>query len=192
MRYGIPLYQRPYVWRHVRDDPEADRLGPFWGDVKQTVDRLVEHEQLLIAAGDPEKLAPMTPHFFGAVVVDQPEKVGGGVVVHEVIDGQQRLTTAQLLIAAAARACESAGWPKHASRMRRLWLQDEDVELTGEERFKLRQSRYDRKAFSQVMEPDAIGFDGRDRVSAAYHYFAERLAEWMTELPTGEEEAYFD
>ena len=42
--------------------------------MKQTVDRRVEHERLLKAAGDPEKLAPMTPHFFGAVVIDQPGK----------------------------------------------------------------------------------------------------------------------
>lgn len=42
MRYSVPLYQRPYVWRHSEDDPENDRLGPFWEDVKQTVDRLVE------------------------------------------------------------------------------------------------------------------------------------------------------
>jgi hypothetical protein len=72
MRYDIPLYQRPYVWRNAPDDPEDDRLGPFWEDVKDTVDRLVEHDRLLKAAGDPEKLAAMTPHFFGAVVVDQP------------------------------------------------------------------------------------------------------------------------
>jgi uncharacterized protein with ParB-like and HNH nuclease domain len=95
MRYTVPLYQRPYVWRRDEHDPEKDRLGPFWEDVKQTVDRLVEHEQLLRAAGDPDKLAPMTPHFFGAVVIDEPEKVEGGVVAHEIIDGQQRLTTAQ-------------------------------------------------------------------------------------------------
>lgn len=118
IRYSVPLYQRPYVWRRIEDDPENDRLGPFWEDVKQTVDRLVEHEQLLRAAGDPEKLAPMTPHFFGAVVIDQPEKDSGGVVAHEVIDGQQRLTTAQLLIAAAARTCESIGRPKPGSTVR--------------------------------------------------------------------------
>jgi hypothetical protein len=49
IRYCIPLYQRPYVWRHVEGDPENDRLGPFWEGVKQTVDRLVEHEPLLKA-----------------------------------------------------------------------------------------------------------------------------------------------
>jgi hypothetical protein len=192
MRYTVPLYQRPYVWRHAEDDPENDRLRPFWEDVKQTVDRLVEHEQLLAAAGDPERLAPMTPHFFGAVVIDQPEKVGGGVVAHEVIDGQQRLTTGQLLIAAAARACEAAGRAKHASRLRKLWIQDEDVELVGDERFKLRPTRYDRKAFSALMDPDAELVDGRDRVSAGYRYFAEQLAQWVAELPAGKKDEYFN
>jgi hypothetical protein len=24
IRYAVPLYQRPYVWRHVDDDPEND------------------------------------------------------------------------------------------------------------------------------------------------------------------------
>ncbi len=192
MRYGIPLYQRPYVWRHVEDDPENDRLGPFWEDVKQTVDRLVEHERLLKAAGDPEKLAPMTPHFFGAVVIDQPEKVAGGVVAHEVIDGQQRLTTAQLLIAAAVRACESAGRLVHASRLRRLWLQDDDVGVADDERFKLRPTLHDRKAFSKVMDPAAVLSVDHDRISDAYRYFAECLAAWATELPPGEEAEHFD
>ena len=147
MRYTIPLYQRPYVWRHADDDPENDRIGPFWEDVKQTVDRFVEYGRLLKTAGDAEKLAPMTPHFFGAVVIDQPERAASGVVTHEVIDGQQRLTTAQLLIAAATRTCELAKRPTHASRLRRLWLQDEDVEAGGDERFKLPPTRYDRGAF---------------------------------------------
>ncbi len=192
MRYTVPLYQRPYVWRHVPNDPEDDRLGPFWEDVKQTVDRLVEHEQLLAAAGDPDKIAPMTPHFFGAVVIDQPEKVGGGVVAHEVIDGQQRLTTAQLLIAAAARICQETGHPMHASRLQKLCMQDEDVDVSGEQRFKLRPSRYDREAFSAVMGSNGLGADGHDRVSAAYRYFAAQLSQWVGGLPAGEEDEYFD
>ncbi len=193
IRYAVPLYQRPYVWRRIEDDPENDRLGPFWDDVKQTVDRLVEHEQLLEAAGDPDKLAPMTPHFFGAVVIDQPEKVTGGVVAHEVIDGQQRLTTAQLLIATAARVCEGSNRSKHASRLRKLWLQDEDLELAGDERYKLRPTRYDRDAFSGVMAPEAAaGVDGHDRVSAGYRYFADQFAEWVSELPAGEVDQYFN
>ncbi|HEY2354890.1 MAG TPA: DUF262 domain-containing protein [Gaiellaceae bacterium] len=192
MRYTVPLYQRPYVWQYLEDDPENDRLGPFWEDIKQTVDRVVEHGRLLKAAGDPDKLAPMTPHFFGAVVIDQPEKVSGGVVAHEVIDGQQRLTTAQLFIAAAARACEDADRPMHASRLRKLWLQDEDVDVTGDDRFKLRPTRFDREAFSEVMRPDQSLPAGTDRVTAAYRYLSDRLAQWIAELPEGEEDEYFD
>jgi hypothetical protein len=192
MRYNAPSYQRPYVWRHAEDEPEDDRLGPFWDDVKQTVERLVEHERLLKAAGDPDKLAPMTPHFFGAVVVGEPEKGGGGIVMHEVIDGQQRLTTAQLLIAAAARACDERGRTTHASRLRRLWLQDEDVEVKGDDRLKLRPTRHDRKAFGITLDPKATKFGGLDRVSAGYAYFAACLAEWIKDLPTGQETEHFD
>lgn len=192
MSYRVPLYQRPYVWLRDEKDPEKDRLGPFWDDVKQTVDRLVEHEQNLRKVGDPEKLAPMTPHFFGAVVIDEPEKADGGVIAHEVIDGQQRLTSAQLLIAAATRACSAAGRPKHASRLQKLWLQDEDVDVTGGARFKLRPSRHDRAAFEEVMDPNIESAAGKDRVSSAYTFFAKQLETWVVELEPGEEDEYFD
>lgn len=192
VRFTVPLYQRPYVWRHDPDDPENDRLGPFWDDVKQTVDRVVEHERLLRQAGDPDKLAPMTPHFFGAVVIDEPEKISGGVVAHEVIDGQQRLTTAQILIAAAARTCDSTGRPRHASRLRRLWVQDDDVDVAGADRLKLRPTRNDRPAFVSVMDPLHDARPATDRVSAAYAYFLARLTDWVAELPAGREEEYVD
>lgn len=191
-RYTVPLYQRPYVWEHVPKEPERDRLGPFWDDVKQTIDRLVDRQKLLRQAdGDVEKLAPMAPHFFGAVVIDEPE-TDGGVVTHEVIDGQQRLTTIQLLIAAAARECATAERPKHASRLRRLSLQDDDVDVSGDEVFKLRPTSRDRAAFAGVMDPDSPSESADVRIAAAYQFFAARLKEWHQQLPEGEEDLYFD
>ena len=126
------------------------------------------------------------------MVIDQPDKVEGGVVAPRSSTAEQRLTTAQVLIAAAARMCEDAGHPKHASRLRRLWLQDEDMELAGEERLKLRPSRDDRKAFSDIMDPDNPSLDGSGTALAAHQFFADRLAEWFNELPSGTEDEYFD
>lgn len=191
-RYTVPLYQRPYVWEHVPNEPERDRLGPFWDDVKQTIDRLVDREKLLSQAdGDAEKLAPMASHFFGAVVIDEPE-TEGGVVAHEVIDGQQRLTTIQLLVAAAARECAAAGKTRHASRLRRLSLQDDDVDVSGDERFKLRPTSRDRPAFAAIMDPENPAALAEARISAAYQFFASRLTDWRQQLPEGEEDLYFD
>jgi len=62
-------------------------------------------------------------------------------------------------------------------------MQDEDVEVAGDQRFKLRPSRYDRKAFAGVMDPDAAAATGKDRVTAGYRYLDEQLATWVTELP---------
>jgi hypothetical protein len=192
VRYSVPLYQRPYVWRHDPDSPEDDRLGPFWDDVKQTIDRLVEHERLVEAAGDPDKVAAMTPHFFGAVVVDGPSKVAGGITSHEVIDGQQRLTTAELLIAASTRALEVVGRFNHASRMRKLCRQDEDIDAEGTARFKLSPTRFDREAFARVMSTGLERPTGTDLLTAAYLFFVDRLDDWIDAIPDGHADLYFD
>lgn len=193
VRYVAPSYQRPYVWEHVEDEPESDRLGPFWEDVKQTVERLIAHDRLLKSAGDPERVAPMTPHFFGAVVIGEPEKGPAGIMLHEVVDGQQRLTTAQLLIAAAARACEASGHPQHASRLRRLWLQDDDVGATGDDCLKISPTRPDRATFGRIMAREASRERHKpDVISQGYEYFVTSVAEWIESIPVGSEELYFD
>lgn len=190
-RYEVPLYQRPYVWRHDEKDPANDRLGPFWEDIEQTIGRLIEHNKLIEQAEDAHKVLPMAGHFFGAVVVDRPEKDSSHVTTHEVIDGQQRLTTAQLFVSAAARLCETERRPQHASRLRRLVAQQEDLELVGPDALKLRPTRHDRTAFTTVME--RVGVAAADSpITKANVYFESRLAEWAAALPAGEATVYFD
>ena len=191
-RYVVPLYQRPYVWMHDANDPEKDRLGPYWTDVKETTDAYLERSMLVTqAGGDESRVAPMTPHFFGAVVIDQPIKEGE-VTTQEVIDGQQRLTTTLLFLAAATRMCEGRGMPKHASRLRRLWQQDDDLELTGLARFKLSPTRQDQDAFLAVMEGNATTGGTKSNVTDAYTYFVGQLDEWAGDIPASQDEAYFD
>lgn len=191
-RYVVPLYQRPYVWVHDANDPEKDRLGPYWTDIKETADAYMERSKLVAQAdGDESRVAPMTPHFFGAVVIDQPVKEGE-VTTQEVIDGQQRLTTTLLFLAAATRMCDAKGMHKHASRLRRLWQQDEDLELTGLARFKLSPTRQDQDAFLAVMEGVSLASNRKSNVTDAYNFFVGQLDEWAEDLPAGSEESYFD
>ncbi|WP_196249409.1 DUF262 domain-containing protein [Rhodococcoides fascians] len=192
VRYAVPLYQRPYVWRHVPNDPEDDRLGPFWDDVSQTVDRYLEHQTLIAAAQDPDKIAPMTPHFFGAVVVDKPVREGK-IHTHEVIDGQQRLTTAQLFLVAATRVCEEHDRPNQAAGLRKLWAQDDHRGASGADRLKLRPTRADQAAFSSVMsDPKTVKVMTGERISSAYHFFYTQLSEWVSDIPGGEHGRYFE
>lgn len=192
VRYEVPLYQRPYVWQHREDDPENDRLGPFWDDVKQTVDRLVDHRRLEQQAGDPTKVAPMTPHFFGAVVIGEPSTGKGGVVAQEVIDGQQRLTTSQLLLSAATAVCTTWDKPKHASRLRKLWTQDDDVDVDEEDVFKLRPTRHDRDVFTETMRSNDHQTGPHALVWKAREFFERSLKEWASELPADRVDEYFD
>ncbi|MFL4473772.1 DUF262 domain-containing protein [Paeniglutamicibacter sp. MACA_103] len=192
VRYEVPLYQRPYVWQHREEDPENDRIGPFWDDVKQTVDRLVDHRRLEQQAGDPSKVAPMTPHFFGAVVIGEPSTGKGGVVAQEVIDGQQRLTTSQLLLSAATAVCATWDKPKHASRLRKLWTQDDDVEVDEEDVFKLRPTRHDRDVFTETMQANEHESESQALVWKAREFFERSLQDWASELPADRLDEYFD
>jgi len=82
---------RPYVW------DEADQWQPLWDDVR----RLAE-----LNLASPQTLPT---HFLGAVVIQAQGAATGTLPARNVIDGQQRLTTLQLLMDAAGAVLEDAG-----------------------------------------------------------------------------------
>lgn len=83
-RYLVPLYQRQYVWN------ENDQLRPLWEDVLGKTRELMRPD----TGRQPRK------HFMGAVVLRGLVASGLEYQTYEVIDGQQRLTTLQLLLLA--------------------------------------------------------------------------------------------
>lgn len=85
----IPLFQRAYVW------DETDQWMPLWQDVR----RLAE-----LQLRDPYSTAT---HFLGGAVVVQAQDIQtGNMPTRNVIDGQQRLTTLQLLMDALMHPCQ--------------------------------------------------------------------------------------
>jgi hypothetical protein len=93
-QYLIPLFQRGYVCTLKR------QIEPLWQDIVDRVEALAEHraDGQKIGAG---KLKPMRKHFMGAIVVGPA--VGHdsqAVPSREVIDGQQRTTTLQIMLLA--------------------------------------------------------------------------------------------
>ena len=83
----IPLYQRRYIW-----DLES-QWRPFWLDIERMADRVLSNPQ-----------EHQRPYFLGSIVIQQRPNEPGAVQRRTVIDGQQRLTTLQLLLH-ATRAC---------------------------------------------------------------------------------------
>ncbi|PAL17318.1 DUF262 domain-containing protein [Micrococcus luteus] len=82
-RYSIPLYQRPYAWT------EAE------------IDTLLEDVRLA------RQTATDDDYYIGSLVVDTTRDVDG--TVHEVVDGQQRLTTLTVLCAVARSVLRESG-----------------------------------------------------------------------------------
>ncbi|MEZ5311014.1 MAG: DUF262 domain-containing protein [Microthrixaceae bacterium] len=92
--YEIPPFQRPYVWT------EEDQWQPLWDDITRV------SEAVFTAGDDAEALKALSGHFLGAVVVKQLPSGAGDPARLSVIDGQQRLTTLQLLLDAAQLVME--------------------------------------------------------------------------------------
>jgi hypothetical protein len=165
VRYIVPLYQRPYVWK------QDSHWRPLWEDVADLVERYA----------DPATGAPS--HFMGAVVLDQEETTPGEATVRLVIDGQQRLTTLQLLLSAAAEEADRASAERDGRLLRRLTHNDPDL-TAGDARFKVWPTNANQAAFRAVMIADGgdVGVDDpSNSIHEAHAYFRKAIRDWSTD-----------
>lgn len=100
-QYLIPLFQRGYVWTLNQ------QIQPLWEDIVDRTQALADHRANAKKVGGAEKLKPLRKHFLGAIVVGAPVSHDTKIVPsREVIDGQQRTTTLQILLLALRDALE--------------------------------------------------------------------------------------
>ncbi len=166
-RLTVPLFQRPYVWS------EENQWEPLWNDVIRLTERVLK--------------APTSmhqPHFIGAVVLQQVQNSVGTMQERTIIDGQQRLTTLQLLFDALHAELIAVGATAPAMRLETLVVNAAPFCSQPEDRFKVWPTNRDRPAFNAVMsatEPvdyDSVGF-GEERMVQAHRYFAEQARQWL-------------
>jgi len=165
-RLVIPLFQRPYVW------DEIDQWEPLWGDVR----RLAEFR-----LNSPGAIAT---HFLGAVVVQAQDAQLGALSVSNVIDGQQRLTTLQLLMDATAAVLEEAGDDTRAGQLQSLTHNQATFVASGEPTLKIHHTNRDSAAFAEVMgaEPpvnhEALKHSG-SLIARAHSFFSRSVEQWL-------------
>jgi uncharacterized protein DUF262/uncharacterized protein DUF1524 len=184
VRYLVPVFQRRYTWEKER------QWEPFWADVLEVVDAYVAAAG---PNGEPPPGDELPTHFFGAIVVKLMQFGAGQLELREIIDGQQRLTTTQLLIGAAAKTLERLGANEQAEELRslsrnRAYLTKGEPEAA----FKVWPTKHDRDAFRAVM--DGVDLDPGDRgnrVAEAFTYFEEAISEWAEAVPESERELRF-
>lgn len=165
LHFQIPAFQRPYVWN------EEDQWAPLWDDIERVAENYIDAKRRGIAS-------PEGHHFLGAVVFESKPPVAGDVVRHDVIDGQQRMTTMQLVLDAAEAALSERGHEFEAEALEALILNPTRRFVGKPERFKLWPSQTDRKAFEAAMDP-AVSFAGEHRIIEAHRYFGNEAANWL-------------
>ena len=94
-RHTVPLFQRPYVWN------QEDQWEPLWEDIAGLLERIELRQDD----------AQVASHFLGTIVLEQAPNRTGSLPRREVIDGQQRLTTLQIILKAAEHALATVARP---------------------------------------------------------------------------------
>ncbi|MBP2447005.1 hypothetical protein JOH51_004444 [Rhizobium leguminosarum] len=127
----------------------------------------------------------MTPHFMGAIVIAQVRTFGKQLQAFEIIDGQQRLTTFQLLLA-ALRDVAGAHGSHYEAELQKYLLNEGIMHDAVKERYKLWPSFTDRLAFVKIIDPNVdthfLGPPPTDeedvvrRSVAAHEYFKEKIS----------------
>jgi uncharacterized protein with ParB-like and HNH nuclease domain len=153
-RFMVPLYQRKYQW-HDR------QLIPFWEDVEAKAIEVLEGESRF-------------QHYMGALIlapIGEAAQIGVTPRV-QVVDGQQRLTTFQLFLAALREVARKHGAADVADHVRdylfnKLKTKDSD-KLT---RFKLTPTPSDQAVFHDIIEKDSDTI----RTKYAKHFWGGRI-----------------
>ena len=166
IRYEIPPYQRPYIWT------QEQQWAPLWEDVTELAESVAEKGRT-------------EPHFLGAIVVQQKQVQTGPFLERVVVDGQQRLTTIQLLLDAVQEFCQNESFDDPAERLAPLVLNPRAY--IGSEpnlAFKLWPTRLDQEAFRHAMQNDLdSGEHSSSRIVMAHNFFKAQMRAWLDQQP---------
>jgi uncharacterized protein with ParB-like and HNH nuclease domain len=177
LRLEVPLFQRQYVWSR------ETQWEPLWEDISRKFTEFLSGR----------KDGPV--HFLGAMVLDQKQTPTTHVDKRQVIDGQQRLTTLQIFIAAFRDFCRTAGCAQLADECESFTINKGMMADPDTERFKVWPTLLDQQHFKDVItsgSPEALQqihplvrrkyarhYEPRPRMVEAYLFFYEQLSEFF-------------
>jgi uncharacterized protein with ParB-like and HNH nuclease domain len=145
-QYVVPLFQRPYSW-------SEKQWKTLWVDVLEKA-----------------RHTDGRPHFFGSIVTTPAKSVPQGVGKYLLVDGQQRLTTVQVLLAAIRDVAGSLEATLLRDRIAGQYLAN--TYETGDERLKVLPTQDDRAAFRAIIWGHGVP---PGRLQSCYQFFRARL-----------------
>jgi hypothetical protein len=186
-RFVVPLYQRQYQWH---DDYDGGRAAAFWNDVAAK-------------AGDVLEGTARFEHYMGALLLAPggSPRAYGMTPVMQVVDGQQRLTTFLILLAALREAARRNDFHELADQCAKYLFNEPGKSDTDDlVRFKLTPTPVDREVFLDLLDRNAgeirtkYTAQGRYwggavpkntpfRALRAYEFFLARVVEFIESGP---------
>lgn len=168
-RLEAPLFQRPYVWKRERN----------WEPLLEAV---------LTSADSRFSGKIIRPHFLGTIVLDQVPTPTGKISARQIIDGQQRLTTLQIALAAVRDICKKLDIGNYQKAF--LKLTDNEIPLSdcADDIFKVWPTNADQNDFREVMLSTSAESvqkmphsdpDDEWLLPDCYLYFYTKFLEWL-------------
>jgi len=153
-QYIIPVFQRDYDWNE-------DQCQQLLSDI------------VTVADGEAD-----AAHFIGSVVYIATEGNSGSFGRWLLIDGQQRVTTLTLLLAALRDHIKTTNWEggedsPTAEEIDSSYLRN--VHAKGEKKHKLLLRRHDQETLAAIISGDELPANPSERVSENYEYFRDAL-----------------
>ena len=169
VQFIIPVYQRHYVWN------EEGQWEPLWQDIRDTIAMNAKVE----IDHDRRK------HFTGAIVTRHLPLTVGAVPQYEIIDGQQRLTTFQIILCAIADVCHSSGLQDNQDQAE-VFIEnngllhdrhDPNRLRNPNEAYKVLPTEADRNSFMALVDGNVDYSQGNIR--EAYKFFKGQIKRYM-------------
>lgn len=158
-RFQVPVFQRAYVWT-------TDHWAGFWIAIRERAMARLEGRTA-------------RPLFLGSIVLDTYPATPSTAIRREIVDGQHRLTTLQLALAAG----RDISWEFGGTECTPLF-EELIHDVTG---LRLRSNCADRELFSAVMNAgsreEVVRTQPKDRphpsVTSGYLYFSAEFRSWL-------------
>ncbi len=164
VQFRIPLFQRHYVW-----DME-DQWQPLWEDIEEKSNQRLLQQQR-------DKFS----HFTGAIVIQQKPTNVDEVPKYEIIDGQQRLTTFQIILCALRDISKSLEYDDIADEVDGYVLNKGMLSKDYEdEHYKLIPTDFDRFSLKEIVESatDDKLVEKKGRIRSAFEYFSHKIEKY--------------
>lgn len=173
VHYAVPLYQRPYVWN------EEEQWQPLWDDLSPLAEMVAEGKE-------------GRAHFLGASVQEVIPVPAGTTEIRRVIDGQQRMTTLQILLKAFRDVAAAQGHSNYGDAVLPLVRNRDPLIVESAKRQKLWPTRADQSDYQHVMDTNspsqlllALGMPEQSyplenhAIINAYLFFHREIDSWV-------------